>query len=573
MTSSGEASISTGGGKACLTILGSYPSVILGGSANDLTLENIASGNNKSSGAVFAALGFDSTGANEGGWVSSHFTNDAFTVSSTGNNGPTFKVGQNSFQNYMDHTTLATDCNQNPGTDAGANLVINAGSGNTASFGWSFTDNWWYCGGGIKYYAPNTFYTIRVRNLDIEASNTNVEPAVWFALSSGVGGPCLDCEIEGIELQDYFGSRAVPAVQNDNPGPFNLIVMGVAGYKVNCVGSMICEASDSGNTGITEGPQQQGQAGFFNGHVVGATDITSRDFSSTAVRFNNLAITDMSSVTNSGSTTFTTGITAPDGTSGAAQFASTSGTQYAYTFPLTSETLSVGEFLIAKVWIRSQTANGFVGNNPLLIVVSGKGAGAACNSIGPINEGDGEWELVWKVCRVTAAPSNPYYVGMYVGYSTSQTIQIYAPIFNIVPAHTISTNEAYAYANALISYDGLCVVGTICGLTGQKLVESTFGTLSNCSSNSSPAACGSASAGSVVVAAGATSVFVKTSAVTANSQIILTFDSSLGKKLGVTCNTTFDQGYVTARAPGLGFTITASAPTANPACFSYQIIN
>jgi hypothetical protein len=98
-------------------------------------------------------------------------------------------------------------------------------------------------------------------------------------------------------------------------------------------------------------------------------------------------------------------------------------------------------------------------------------------------------------------------------------------------------------------------------------------TAANCSSTASPALCGSAAAGSVVVAPTSPSVVVHTTAVTLNSEIILTFDSSLKTKLGVTCNTTFDQGYITARTPGESFTITASPPSTNPACFSYEIIN
>ena len=99
-------------------------------------------------------------------------------------------------------------------------------------------------------------------------------------------------------------------------------------------------------------------------------------------------------------------------------------------------------------------------------------------------------------------------------------------------------------------------------------------TTGNCTSSASPAVCGSASAGSVVVAAAATTVTVNTTAVTANSQIMLQFDSSLGTKLTVTCNTTEPAYSVSARTGGTSFQITvASAPVTNPACFSYHIIN
>lgn len=96
----------------------------------------------------------------------------------------------------------------------------------------------------------------------------------------------------------------------------------------------------------------------------------------------------------------------------------------------------------------------------------------------------------------------------------------------------------------------------------------------NCSSAASPAVCGSSMAGSVVVAAAATTVVVNTTAVTAASQILLTFDSSLGTKLSVTCNTTFDQPWISARTAATSFTITiTTGPTTNPACYSYQILN
>jgi len=67
---------------------------------------------------------------------------------------------------------------------------------------------------------------------------------------------------------------------------------------------------------------------------------------------------------------------------------------------------------------------------------------------------------------------------------------------------------------------------------------------------------------------------VNTTVVTVNSQIFVTYDSSLGSKLSVTCNTTEPALFgVTARTAATSFTITASSPITNPACFSYLIIN
>lgn len=101
-----------------------------------------------------------------------------------------------------------------------------------------------------------------------------------------------------------------------------------------------------------------------------------------------------------------------------------------------------------------------------------------------------------------------------------------------------------------------------------------YSTGTNCASAAAPAVCGAAASGSVVIAAAATTVVVNTARVTANSQVQVTFDSSLGTRLSVTCNTTPVQPTVSARVAGTSFTITvAVGPITNPACFSYTIIN
>lgn len=101
-------------------------------------------------------------------------------------------------------------------------------------------------------------------------------------------------------------------------------------------------------------------------------------------------------------------------------------------------------------------------------------------------------------------------------------------------------------------------------------------TAANCSSSAAPAVCGSAASGSVVIAASGTAVTVNTTAVTANSQIYLQEDESLGTKLGVTCNTGIlaNPPAITARTAGTSFAIgITTGLTVNPVCFSYTIVN
>jgi len=103
---------------------------------------------------------------------------------------------------------------------------------------------------------------------------------------------------------------------------------------------------------------------------------------------------------------------------------------------------------------------------------------------------------------------------------------------------------------------------------------SKFNSATICTDAAGAAACGSASAGFVVVDAGATTVVVSTTAVTANSQIFLNMDISAAAQLGITCNTNFADSYVSARTAGVSFTITtASAPVTNPRCLSYFVVN
>ncbi len=140
------------------------------------------------------------------------------------------------------------------------------------------------------------------------------------------------------------------------------------------------------------------------------------------------------------------------------------------------------------------------------------------------------------------------------------------------PGTTIGTNVITWNGN------GFAGVGTTSPSTQWDVVgtsrATTHATQTNCSSAASPAVCATASAGSVVVAAAATTVVVNTTAVTANSQIMLTYDAGLGTKLGVTCNVTEPALYgVGPRVPGTSFTITATASVTDPACFSYVIFN
>jgi hypothetical protein len=111
--------------------------------------------------------------------------------------------------------------------------------------------------------------------------------------------------------------------------------------------------------------------------------------------------------------------------------------------------------------------------------------------------------------------------------------------------------------------------------SGVISVNPGMATATNCASSAAPAVCAAASAGGVVIAAGSGTVTVNTTAVTANSEILVFEDSSLGTRLSVTCNTTTGRTYsITTRTAATSFVITASAnPAVNPACLNYIVVN
>lgn len=115
--------------------------------------------------------------------------------------------------------------------------------------------------------------------------------------------------------------------------------------------------------------------------------------------------------------------------------------------------------------------------------------------------------------------------------------------------------------------------GTSVNLSG-SVTAATYSTATNCADSAGAAACGSAAAGAFVVDAGTTSVVVSTTAVTANSQVFVQFDASLGTRLGITCNTTPAAPSVTARTAATSFTVSIPvAPVTNAACFTYHVVN
>jgi hypothetical protein len=72
-------------------------------------------------------------------------------------------------------------------------------------------------------------------------------------------------------------------------------------------------------------------------------------------------------------------------------------------------------------------------------------------------------------------------------------------------------------------------------------------------------------------------LIVTTAKVTADSEILVTPDTSLGAKLGIACNQNVASAFaphgITARVPGKSFTLSIANPANAPNCYSFTIIN
>jgi len=256
------------------------------------------------------------------------------------------------------------------------------------------------------------------------------------------------------------------------------------------------------------------------------------------------------------------------------------------------------EIATTKVVSAVVNAGGSGGTNGSCTITGTTGTGTPFQATGTVSGGALSGALTVTVAgSYTVNPTNIYAepATTNCGLSgTTVTLGIGAATVN-VEAPDVAAAGSSTYSNPVATTGG-SGVGLTLNLTwavrntlalspsggpttvGGPLTAATYATASNCASAASPGVCGSAAAGSVAVPTGTNpTLVVDTSAVTANSQILLTVDESLGTRLSVTCNTTIGTlapAVVTARSPGTSFTIEIGATVAtNPACVSYRIEN
>jgi len=429
-------------------------------------------------------------------------------------------------------------------------------------------------GGGIKFIPGANGGSLYVQNATEEGDIAHdIPPAIWFTDYSGF----VDAFVSNIQIADP-GPAGTPAVLNGGGGPGPL----VAGVAPVVEGPAVV-LSQFNNALRNEriSPLLQNQSGFFNGYVVGETDVARRLGTMVAVRFANRANTDPRTwtTTDSEKSSVSPGQVDPFGGNQAGEATAT--TEAPEALYLTGS-CSVNEFMprtgdwiVGGVWVKSRTG-GYSGSptNSIALTYCGNPSPAYSfsTSRGGQIRGDGQWQWHWIANKVKSGQKTTVSLAAY--FSRQQTLAAYGPVLYFIPQGIASDNEVLEFASSAASVDSACPPGTICNVAGHPLVASSFGILRKCAAKTSPAVCGSAAAGAFVIPPSAISTTVQTSAVTSNSLIFVDQDSSLGGILDVTCSGKAGVNVrVSERRAGSSFSVIASGASADPICISFNILN
>jgi hypothetical protein len=215
--------------------------------------------------------------------------------------------------------------------------------------------------------------------------------------------------------------------------------------------------------------------------LIGQTDAARRAFSPVSVRFPNLAsqLASLWGVSRyDGTTSLTTEIKAPDGTTNAGRAESHSGGHIQESLWFTpgnghlAQKIMHGDWYIMGAWIRSGTANGYSQSNTQALAFgiddAPPGMLAGTHSSAP-NRGDGEWEWQWVAEKVTGTPRENVYIQFSAHFDSTHSIEAYAPILLHIPAEAVSDNEAYELAVDLQTYPDTAVPGDVSTLRKQRL--------------------------------------------------------------------------------------------------------
>ena len=328
-------------------------------------------------------------------------------------------------------------------------------------------------GGGIHLGGPGPAPTnIELNNVLKEGNFGSWWDPPLYYVQTGLGSQAAHY-IVNCSTADSLSQAAVDVPLNQDP------------KRVMIVGSFISvkgPVTILGNSLPVDGPLSAGRAhGIWQGRLYGQTDAARRNFAPQAVRFANVADQNTANWSGkAGSATVTTGKSAPDGSTNAAELTSGSGNQNRRVANI-GVTLAVGDWVLGGCWVRrsmvptvTTTQGGFVigsvsSNN--LLSLSGVNTVGVGPPLGTLATGSGEWYWVWFADKFSSVgtPSTNLVMDL-TANSTEGAMTFFAPVMFRIAAGTLSDSEILDYAPHMGTWPDTATAGTVTTLRGQKLV-------------------------------------------------------------------------------------------------------
>lgn len=279
-------------------------------------------------------------------------------------------------------------------------------------------------------------------------------------------------QFEQIDLADASGVEAIVRI-NKSSGTDEEIAK-----KIRCIDVSSVKGPATLINSQTVSPATRfNQFGFVDERLTHHADHGRKLFGPVAARVTNLAKHDASTWTAaSPAGTVTTGKTAPDGTTGAAEVTASGFSQVV----ASNVTFAVGDFIVGGVWVRSPGGTtSFDGRLPYFCdintanftFVDGVSQGGADFR----TSGDGtvgtDWQWVSFIREIAAIGNNPGALRAFVGGSNAAPLQYYAPMMVHLPVATYSKEEAYAFRMHMGTWPDGAAAGAVSTLTNQKLLS------------------------------------------------------------------------------------------------------
>lgn len=408
-------------------------------------------------------IGVDSTNGDRNtpfvsGWI---FRNVGVLLDQSLGNGPSVDMGH-SFWGLFDGCSISGNLAEAVDSDLRAAVFCDAGlSGVSSGFRMVNTN---LSNGGIRYYAGSgSQWNLAIDNVTLEGDFVHSVPPLFDLVRANDYGRAV---IRDSVIADAPGSLVIARI----PPRTSPDVVHVSGCAGEVVGPARVDTPYASSATIS--PANAGQYGMGGGRLNGRHDGARRLGGMVAVRFPNLAPQDVSTwAAKTGTATVTTGQTDLDGGTNAALLTSASGTLSKDIYR-PAKTYTVGERLIAGVWMHGSATTGPVGG-----VVAVTGSGNTLDTLGitylallpGLVVGDGEWQWASGRAVVTATSGTPAELVMALQTTPGNPTTYYAPMLLSIPAGAISDNEAAEMEMNLASYADGAVAGDAALRRGQKL--------------------------------------------------------------------------------------------------------